>query len=92
MKDNDESLDQLFADAKQAQNRIAEAAELGVESRLRGKLSQSDDDGELWYQALWRLCTAGGMIAAGLTLWVVIPQAGPQDVTSMLIEQWILGI
>lgn len=92
-KVNNQDLDDLFAQAKNAQDKVAETAELGVESRLKSRLtSQENDDEALWLDALKRLCVSGGLVAIALGIWVIIPGSEGNELTSLVIEQWLFGI
>lgn len=91
-KDTD-PIDQLFANAKQEQNRIASVAETGVEARLQGNLTNAGGaENEIWMSVLGRLCAGGGLLAAGLTVWALLPVSGYEDIASLIIEQWVFGI
>ncbi|MEO0414141.1 MAG: hypothetical protein AAF226_04210 [Verrucomicrobiota bacterium] len=91
MSEKEEPLDQLFAEARQSQERVAAAVEIGVEARLHSCLTSPSAD-EVWLSALVRLCSLGGVALLALGVWVLVTSSETQTLASLIVEQWVLGI
>lgn len=89
----DNELDQLFNQARQQQDNIAASAEIGVEARLHDRLNLQDNvELSSWFDALWKLCSAGGLVTACLAIWVIIQNTSASNISNLIFEQWIFGI